>query len=335
VIPAILLRGVDPAAAAKPIGGRADALRLLPQLDPGDILSARIEAKLPDGSFKVLVAGQALKMTLPSYVAPGDTLELAFVTSEPRLTFALKEAAPQAPLPLLSAAGRLVAAAMPTPGAPALPAAAAAAAPLLAAVPADGAALSAALEHSFGQCGLFYESHQAEWLAGKRDLAQVLQEPQMRLTQGAAHAQTGAANTAAAAPDAPAAAARAQQMVHPDAVPLVQQQLAALDTGRVVLQLEVWPRQWMHWEIDEGKSDSARETDVPQSWSTQLRLDLPRLGAFAASLTLDGEGMRIRIAAADAGSAGLLREQRTPLQAALAAAGLPPASIAIAHHAPA
>ena len=62
MIPATILRGVDQITPAKAVGvDRGANLRvLLPQLEPGDILSARVEAKLPDGNFKVLVAGQRM-----------------------------------------------------------------------------------------------------------------------------------------------------------------------------------------------------------------------------------------------------------------------------------
>ena len=399
MLPVIFLKGVEAITPAKPLGsGRADALRLLPQLDPGAILSARVEAKLPDGSYKVLVAGQPLRMTLPSYVAPGDTLELAFVAREPRLTFVLKnvqQAAsapalvlsaagrplaatllqagapalpsntapadtlelalvvreprltiaprdmplaaqaqpPPAPAPVLSAAGRLVAATMLQAGELALPVAASATAPLLGTPPADGARLALALAQTLAASGLFYESHQAEWVAGKRDLAQIRQEPQARLTLIAPRPEARAA-AAEAAVELPAAAgaAREQQTIHPRTVPLVQQQLAALDGARVLLQLEVWPKQWMQWEVEEHHSGAGREADAPQSWNTQLRLQLPQLGELKAALSLGSDGVRIRLEAASAASAALLREHSSSLQAALAAAGVPPAGIAIARH---
>jgi hypothetical protein len=397
MIPVFLLRGVEPVTAGKPVGnGRADALRLLPQLDPGAILSARVEAKLPDGSYKVLLAGQPLRMALPSYIAPGDTLDLTFVTREPRLTFALKDlpqaasasapvpsaagrllaatmlqagepampsyiapgdtpelasltreprlaVAPNdllqapsapAPVPVLSAAGRLVAAIMLQPGELALPVVAAATAPLLAAPPADGERLSGALARTLADSGLFYESHQAEWVGGKRELAQIRQEPQARLTQSAPPPEARAAAAAAAAIELPAStsAQREQQTIHPRAVPLVQQQLLALDSARVVLQLEIWPRQWMQWEIEDRQPEAGREPGVPQSWNTQLQLELPQLGELKAALTLGGDGVRIRLEAASAASAALLQDHRSSLQAALAAAGVPPAGIAIAPH---
>ena len=336
MIPVILLKSVEPVAAGKPVGsGRAGALRLLPQLDPGDILSARVEARLPDGSYKVMVAGQPLSMALPPYLAPGDTLELAFVTREPRLTFVLKDMpqAASAPAPLLSAAGRLVAATMLQPGELLLPVAASATAPLLGAPPADGARLAGALAQTLAGSGLFYESHQAEWVGGRRDLAQIRQEPQARLTQSAPPREADAAATAAAARElaSGAPAQRAQQTIHPRTVPLVQQQLAALDTARVALQLEIWPKQWMQWEIEEHRPGAGREPDAPQSWNTQLRLALPQLGELRAALTLASDGVRIRLEAASAASAALLRDHRPALQAALAAAGVPPAGIAISH----
>lgn len=335
MIPVIFLKGIEPVAAAKPTGsGRADALRLLPQLDPGDILSARIEAKLPDGSYKVIVSGQPLSMALPSYIAPGDTLELAFVTREPRLTFALKDMPQAAPAPLLSAAGRLIAATMLQSGEFVLSVAASATAPLLAAPPTDGARLSGALAQTLAESGMFYESHQAEWVAGKRDLAQIRQEPQARLTRSAPPPEADTAAVAAAAIELPstAPAQRHEQTIHPRTVPLVQQQLAALDSARVVLQFEIWPKQWMQWEIEEHQPGAGREPDAPQSWNMQLRLELPQLGELKAALTLAGDGVRIRLEADSAASTALLRDHRASLQTALATAGVPPAGIAIAHH---
>lgn len=393
MIPVLFPRGVAALTPGRPAGsGRADALRLLPQLDPGEIISARVEAKLPDGSYKVLLAGQPLRMALPSHIEPGATLDLTFVTHEPRLTFAFKDL-PQAapaplppsgagrlvaastlqagepalpssiapddtldlasvmreprlaialsdlaqatPAPLLSAAGRLVAAIMLQPGEPAFPVMAAAAAPLLAARPADGARLSGALARTLADSGLFYESHQAEWVDGKRELAQIRQEPQARLTQSAPPPEARAAAAAAAANElaASANAPGEQQTIHPRTVPLVQQQLAVLDGARVVLQLEVWPRQWMQWEIEDSPPEAGREPGAPQSWNTRLRLELPQLGELEAALTLAGDGVRIRLETASAASAALLQDQRGSLHAALAAAGVPPAGLAIAQHA--
>ena len=387
MIPIVLVRGVEPVTAAKPLGaGRNHAFRLLPQLDPGDVFSARVEAKLPDGSFKVMLAGQAMRMSLPANVTPGDTLSLTFVSHEPRPTFALRDAPRPAFQPtLLSAAGRLVATLRP--GDTTSPLLASAAAPLLAAPPAEGARLSTALAQMLANSGLFYESHLAQWVAGERTLAQIRREPQARLTPaalerpGARTAEPSTDASASASTSAPAreqpkgppgehtplqmsserkspvarqapeppseqatgrategnapsaAPARApEQLIDPRAAPLVQQQLAALDDSRVLLQFEIWPGQWMEWEIEGDPPEPDSDADTVQLWSTRLRLDLPRLGKLEATLSLTGESVRVRLQSASETSSKLLGGSLAGLQAALAAAGLPPSTITVAHH---
>ena len=321
MIPAILLKGSEPVIGTRSVAsGRTDALRLLPQLDPGEILSARVDAKLPDGSYKVLVAGQELRMSLPTFVAAGDTLELAFVTREPSPTFKLQSVLPQgaAEAPSLSTAGRLVAAAMLQPGQTPMPTTAAVSGPLLSAAPADGARLSGQLAHTLSTSGLFYESHQAQWVAGTRDLPQLMQEPQAKLVRSAqADAQTGT------------------QAIAPQALPLVQMQLATLDTSVVMMQLEIWPRQWMQWTVEEQPTDAnAQDEGAPQpDWNSRLRLVLPRLGELNAMLSFGAGGIMIRVEADKAASAELLQANGASLQEALTAAGLPSARISITRHA--
>jgi Flagellar hook-length control protein FliK len=337
--PVILPNGVEPVVAAKlVVSGRDHALRLLPELDPGDIVSARVEAILPDGSYKVMVGGQPMSMNLPSYITPGDVLELSYVAREPRLTFALNDVVPaasaEAAAPQLSATGRLVAATMLQAGELATPVAVSASAPLLTAPPANGARLSGALAQTLASSGLFYESHQAQWVAGERDLAQIIQEPQARLTLGgsARDAGTAASTPAAIGPSATALTHGSVQTIDPRTVTLVQQQLAALDGARVVLQIEIWPQQWMQWKIDEHQPGSGREPHLPPSWNTQLRLVLPQLGELRAALSLAGEGVRISLESDSAASAALLQDNSASLRTALAAAGVPAAAITIARH---
>ena len=62
-------------------------------------------------------------------------------------------------------------------------------------------------------------------------------------------------------------------------------------------------------------------------------LDLPRLGTVSATLALDADGLRIRLATENSASAALLLEERASLQNALAAAGVPALGIAVAAHA--
>ncbi len=322
MIPAILLKSTEPLIGVRSTAVRTDALRLLPQLDPGEILSARVDAKMPDGSYKLLLAGQEMRMSLPSFIAPGDTLELAFVTREPSPTFQLQGVLPQgaAEAPSLSTAGRLVAAAMLQAGEAPMPTTAAVSGPLLSTAPADGARLSGQLAHTLSTSGLFYESHQAQWVAGARDLPQIMQEPQARLVRAAqSDTQT------------------AVQAIAPQALPLVQMQLAALDTSVVMMQLEIWPKQWMQWTVEERPADDqanaqAEGASLPD-WNTRLRLVLPRLGELNAMLSFGVGGIMIRVEADKAASAELLQANGAALQEALTAAGLPSARIAITRHA--
>jgi len=333
MIPAVLLTRIAPVAADKRVGGnRAEILRILPQLDPGDILSARVEARLPDGRYKVVVSGQRLSMALLAHGARGGTLELAVVAREPRLAFVRKAIQPaaSAPAPELSAAGRLVAATILQPGGRAVPVTVSAAAPLPTTQPDDGARLSSVLAQALTESGLFYESHQAEWVAGKRDLALIRQEPQARLGPDPRAREASAATLDT--PDAVPAQSR-EQSIHPRSVPLVQQQLAALDGARILLQIEIWPRQWMHWEIEQRQPGAERERNAAQCWNTRLRLKLPQLGDLKAALSLANDGVRIMLETAGDASTALFREHLGSLRDALAAAGLPPAGIEIAQHA--
>ena len=349
-IPVANLVGLQAGRPGTPLASRVDTSALLPQVMPGQVLSARVDAVLPDGNSRVTVAGQPMSMALPKYFAPGDTLKLVFVAREPRLTFALSEAPPSAPASVVSTAGRMVASVLPRPGEAAMPVTPTNAPPLLAAVPENGAALSSKLQGTLTQSGLFYEAHQAEWIAGKRELAVLMREPQARLTtaqQPTVQAQQAALPTAASGTPAGAGAAaanelgltqsalRGDQAMPPQAQALVQQQLAALETGRLVFQLQVWPEQWMRWEIDEDVQNTgtqAGDGESIQRFQTRLHLDLPKLGALDATLTFDGTGVSVRLDAANAASADLLQDNRASLRAALADAGIASADIAVARH---
>ena len=201
-----------------------------------------------------------------------------------------------------------------------MPTTAAVSGPLLSTAPADGSRLSGQLAQTLSTSGLFYESHQAQWLAGTRDLPQIMQEPQARMVRAAqADTQT------------------AMQAIAPQALPLVQMQLATLDTSVVMMQLEIWPKQWMQWTVEERPADTqanAQTEGAPQAdWNTRLRLVLPRLGELNAMLSFGAGGIMIRVEADKAASAELLQENGASLQEALTAAGLPSARIAITRHA--
>lgn len=181
--------------AATPLVDVSDSPLELPRLMPGDRISATVLASLPNGRFQVLISDQVLDLNLPKNTQPGEELDLTFISAKPRLTFALtgEIAASQAagvaatgrPSVSLSETakllGTLLQGAAQRDGSQAA-AQAKAAAPLLAGAPANTRELAQTLRSALSQSGLFYESHQAEWVTGKRPLLDLLLEPQGRLS---------------------------------------------------------------------------------------------------------------------------------------------------------
>ena len=320
-MPDILITPIDPLGTGRtPASGRGDSSRVLASLEAGDVLTAQIVARLPGGIYRVAIGGQQLRMALPDYLTPGQTVELRVVTSEPQLTFALKEAT----APSLSSAARLLSALAPQSGALTAAPLASTAEGLVASAP----EMSAVLQQSLVQSGLFYESHLAQWLAGDRNLSEILEEPQARITKDAKFPGSS-----------PASSGNVVLPLDAQALNLVQYQLAALDSSRVLLQFEVWPGQWLRWEVEEAGEEErdknrpdAGSPDSAPAWRTRLEMVLPQLGALSARLTLGAQGLDVQVDAAEPASTDLLQVNRLALQRTLAEAGLPTANIAIRHH---
>lgn len=327
----------------------------LPEFSAGQRFTARIEAALPDGTFRALVAGRSLTLSLPESAQPGDTLELVVAERTPRLIVAQRppEAAPQQEeAATLSRTGQLISTLLSGAQGTAQTAAPRRAAPLLPQPPASAAPLAPLLQRAIAESGLFYEAHQAQWVAGRYPLEALVREPQGRLPRGAVGtgsrgegaAPTGAAPTGAApAEGAPAesAATRTQAgserpaLLPPELQPLVQQQLDTAATGRILWHGEIWPGQTADWEIAEEppRREGAAEEEPPQ-WRTTLRLDLPQLGEVSAALLLTPAGVSLAMTAAES-AAGTLRAGQEDLSAALAAAGLPLLTLTVESHEPA
>ena len=136
-----------------------------------------------------------LDMNLPRNTQPGESIELTFVANQPRLTFMLSrdlaaaangtpEAKPQV---ALSDTARFLGALIQKIADQTEPSAAVTkSTPVLSSAPADIKEFATALRNTLSQSGLFYESHQAQWVAGERKLADLLQEPQARFSPGPA-----------------------------------------------------------------------------------------------------------------------------------------------------
>lgn len=331
----------------------------LPELVPGQRFFATLQRTLPDGTFRALVAGQQMTLALNTAAKSGDTLELEVSQVTPRAVFARivgQEAAATVTAsaqPALSQTGRLIGFLLT--GQPAAqPASLAANQPLLAAPPANGAQLAPLLRQALGQSGLFYESHQADWVLGRRDTASLTSEPQgqaqtrstapgasqaatgQAVHQGVASPKSGAQSGQPAAAEGSERAAQARGAALADEaapvrtapipdrlIPIVHQQLDALATQQYVWHGQAWPGQAVEWRIeDPERDDGSAEEETAHGWDSTLRLTLPRLGGVEAQLHLSGKQVALRLRADEADTLVALDAGAAALASALEAVDL-------------
>ena len=311
-----------------------DQLRLLltsgePRLKSGDAASAgteiaqkflvSVKTQLPNGNFNVLINGQELQLHLPQSTRPDSRMELVLIGREVHLKPG--EALPAGAGAELSKTGRFLGA-LTQDAARALTTPLTNTAPLLSSPPVNQQQLPALLQQAMAYSGLFYESHQAQWIAGKRLLEQLIQEPQGKLSSTTSLASNSAAGILLNA-DTP---------VHPQSLTLVQQQLNLLETGQLTWRGEIWPGQAMEWDITEHPSSEDEASELPR-WQTRLRLTLPRLGEIVAIIGFDTRGVQVALSATDAETLTLMQGDRQPLTAAMEAAGLSVLGVEVQHDA--
>jgi hypothetical protein len=298
----------------------------------GQKIQGTIQAQVGTGIFKVRVLEQMMNMHLPETLKSGDVVELQVLSLQPRLTFSL--AALNNPLSTpetLSNTALFLSALSQKPMEKSM-ISAAQNEPLLSATAASEITeLAGKLQNSLSQSGLFYEAHQAQWMAGSRSTAQLLQEPQNQLSPSGRAILDGASNVAgrsAGQQDNPLSAIPNQLQ------PLVHQQLNALETRQVFWQGLAWPNQRMDWEIHEepSRQNAAGHEDAGKQWATQIRLDLPNLGEVAAMLCFSSNGLSITLDASGDATRVLFGSASSQLSAALAARGIPVSSTLVAPH---
>lgn len=341
-------------AAAPPLIEVADTPLEAPEWVPGQRLQAVVLSNLPNGRFQVLVSDHELDMNLPRNTQPGEKLELTFVSATPRPTFVLTR---DMPLPQgvpsdakLSQTARFLGALLrgdvPVAGKEQA-ATVARATPLLPGPPTDAPELARQLGKVLSQSGLFYESHQAQWVAGQRPLAELLHEPQGKLSprlvqeQGAVvqsapallerSTESGKNQSASALASSPVLdRSPLPEPVHPQTTGLVQQQLEVLDGRHVVWQGQVWPGQSMEWQVEER--DARRDENEPgnaSEWHTTLRLQMPRLGVVNAALNLTSSGVQLKLTAGAFTTATAMKNKQEDLHKSMEASGVKILSFAV------
>jgi hypothetical protein len=169
------------------------------------------------------------------------------------------------------------------------------------------AALALRLADAIAQSGIFYESHLARWVRDGHPPDVLATEPQARWEIERSADLRGQAS---ASPDGMPAGA----------LPLLQQQLEALDARSVTWAGLLWPGQPAKLTI--AGDDCGARPDVPDEradlhWQTRIELTLPMLGRVVVTLAFHHDSVQVRITAADRATAQRLQDERPSLETAL------------------
>jgi flagellar hook-length control protein FliK len=264
------------------------------KLEIGQQVQGTVHAQLAPGQFQVRIADHVVQLQLPAFVRSGDLISLQVTSLQPRLAFSLSSATnPVSTSEQLSSASRMLSSmtqqpleqpyVKPLQRAP-LWIASQASTP-------DTTVLADKLHNALSHSGLFYESHQAQWIAGMRNTPQLMQEPQNHFPP----------QTTTTPSDAIVKPSVSTQL---NAIPehlqnLVQQQLHTLETRQVLWQGMAWEGQEMRWEVREESPRRSTTGEQEGQWVTEIHLDMPHLGRLSARLSLNGGAVNLTLNARD------------------------------------
>ncbi|WP_338849039.1 flagellar hook-length control protein FliK [Massilia sp. W12] len=172
--------------------------------------------------------------------------------------------------------------------------------------------VATALADTLNKSGLFYESHVAQWVDGKRPLSDLMAEPQMQNPDKIGQ----------------------QDPNRLEFAQLVNLQLHSLEQQNARWQGEIWPGQKMEWEVrKDSQQQSGGQGGAPlESWQSMVRFAFPGLGQISANIHLLGQRVHIQVQTGDEGVASLLRAHADALAEALGAAGSPLDSLSVSTH---
>lgn len=325
MLPRVDIAGIRPVTPIGPASAvvtltdaRQETVSRLAQIVLGQQLQATVLSKLDDGSFLVRVADATARMNLPISAKAGDALLLTLTSTSSRPTFLLEQPALPGAIvnTTVSATGRLIDQLLQSARQTGAPTALQGTAPLLPATAANANAsqIMPALRDAVTFSGLFYESHLAQWVAGKRSLPQLMREPQAQAGK-LLLAQAGQAVRSEPLPRAETIGTQSAQ--------LIPQQLDTLENQRVAWRGELWPGQPLEWEISKDAAQGGAHDTAPieASWHSVVRFELPLLGKVTGSLRLVGQRLQLQLRTETDGAALALRTHSAQLADALGAAG--------------
>ncbi|WP_230198951.1 flagellar hook-length control protein FliK [Geotalea daltonii] len=282
------------------------------QLTPGQQVQAEVVAKLPNHLFLARIAGELFKMELPLNVQPGETMHMTFVSAEPRITFELARADNGKVPVTISTTGKWLSSLMNSVIAQES-SSSQSLSPILNGPPTDTELFAVRLKEAMTLGGLFYESHLAEWARGDRQIAQLLVEPQGKLSRRLVNPdpdllQKGNEGNGilpkSIAEEATASKPAAGFIADPQTLPIIKDQLATLNSGVLIWNGQAWPEQKVEISVREREADGSSPQE--REWETSLRLQLPALGEISATLHLSGAGLNIVLQTDDARTAAIL-----------------------------
>jgi hypothetical protein len=293
------------------------------KLEIGQQVQGTVQSQVSPSNFQVKIANQVVQMQLPAFIRSGDLITLQVASLHPRLTFSLAASTnPVSTSEQLSSTSRLLSSmsqqpieqnyVRPTQQAPLWVASQTAP---------DTRILADKLHHALSHSGLFYESHQAQWIAGMRSTPQLMQEPQNQLPARPDTALQPADN---ATPVNAANKSGAPASVIPEhLLNLVQQQLHTLENRQVLWQGQAWQGQEMRWEVREESPRHTPKDDPEGQWVTELNLNLPRLGNVSFKLSFNGNAVNLAMVVAEEKTRDTLHNESLHLLAALEERGIP------------
>ncbi len=361
--------------ALRPVAPTQELTDKLSGLVAGQKVMAEIQAMLPNGTYRALINQRNITLALPFSAKSGDTLELQVTESDGKIALAVVshkggedgKANREAVSATLSRTGQFISQLFAKPegskeGTKAL--LLNGNQPITNTPPNSAQEIVPLLKQAITQSGMFYESHQAEWIEGRFPKNALLQEPQGKLSSAQAFASASTttappANVLSPEASKPTTSAQPQplpstssaaettattriaseagqtsgsaQLIAPQTQPIVQQQLDALATQNFVWQGQVWPGQNMRWEIEEdGSRHASNDEAIDENWRTRLSLELPGLGSVDAQIHLRGEQVIFAINVNHAATRALMQAESDSLRQQLQDAGLVLTAIGIA-----
>lgn len=343
----------DPLPSRQGVGVIEKLPEILSNLVPGQRIMAEIQALLPNGTYRAIVSQRDITLALPFSAKAGDSLELEVVETDGKVALAFvanrsgtEQAGKQAESvsTTLSQTGKLIGNLMGSideQGKRAAPAPLNGNLPLVSDFAKQAANLAPILKDALTSSGVFYEAHQARWVAGDLSTEALRQEPQGKVFTspaintppageiGNVHEtiQTNQTN------QAQIARTETGNPIPRELTPIVQQQLDALATQNYAWQGQIWSGQKLWWEITENPEDArSQDGDTMARWQTRLKLSLPALGGIDAVLHLKpGGDIAVTLTVDSEASETRLRGDTDFLRSQLETAGLKLTKLVIQH----